>query len=135
MRFLLRRKGRDIVLPEHSITVGSGSVCDIVLDDPRISAEHARLVATIHGVRVTDLDSRNGVVVNGVRVTRATSLVVGDLLAFGDVVFEVAAEEEQGGDSHDGDRPTLMDVVSPFAHGAVEHSQDIEEGLLGFGPG
>jgi hypothetical protein len=122
----LRREGRDLVLPEHSITVGRSSVCDIELDDPRISAEHARLVATTEGVTVSDLDSRNGVFVNGVRVTGVTSLVAGDLVAFGEVVFEVVANEVQDADAHDSDRPTLMDVVSPFAHEPVGHSQDIE---------
>jgi hypothetical protein len=41
-------------------------------------------------------------------------------------VFEVVAEEVQDGDSHDSDRPTLMDVVSPFAHEPVERPEDIE---------
>jgi hypothetical protein len=126
MRFLLRREGRDVMLPKGPITVGRSSVCDVVIDDPRVSAEHARLVATTDGVTVTDLDSLNGVFVNGVRVTGEMSLVAGDLAAFGEVVFEVVAKEVQDADLHESDRPTLMDVVSPFAEDPVERSQDIE---------
>jgi pSer/pThr/pTyr-binding forkhead associated (FHA) protein len=77
VRFLLRRADRDIVLPELSITVGRSSACDVVLDDPRISAEHARLVAGASGVTVTDLGSRNGVFVNGARIKQQASLTAG----------------------------------------------------------
>jgi pSer/pThr/pTyr-binding forkhead associated (FHA) protein len=126
VRFLLRRAGREVVLPEHSITVGRSSVCDIVLDGPRLSAEHARLLAGADGVTITDLGSRNGVLVNGVQIEREASLRAGDLLAFGDIVFEVVAQPVEDGDSPDSDRPTLVDVASPVAHEPAEPPRDSE---------
>jgi DNA-binding NtrC family response regulator len=53
--------------------VGRGGHCHIVLDDPRVSTSHCELVATDHGVLLTDLDSRNGTFVNQVRLERNSS--------------------------------------------------------------
>jgi DNA-binding NtrC family response regulator len=50
------------------IIVGRNSACKLVLDDGKVSAVHAELVATEQGVRVRDLGSRNGTFVGGVRV-------------------------------------------------------------------
>ncbi|MDI1481323.1 sigma 54-interacting transcriptional regulator [Polyangium sp. y55x31] len=50
------------------VIVGRNAQCSIVLDDAKISAVHAELVATEQGVRVRDLGSRNGTFAGGVRV-------------------------------------------------------------------
>jgi DNA-binding NtrC family response regulator len=50
------------------IVVGRNAACRLVLDDAKVSAVHAELVATDKGVRLRDLGSRNGTFVGGVRV-------------------------------------------------------------------
>ncbi|AUX45273.1 ATPase AAA [Sorangium cellulosum] len=50
------------------LIVGRNAACQLVLDDAKVSAVHAEFVATEQGVRVRDLDSRNGTFVGGVRV-------------------------------------------------------------------
>src|ERR1700744_775063 len=50
------------------IIVGRNAACALVLDDGKVSAVHAELVATEQGVRVRDKGSRNGTFVGGVRV-------------------------------------------------------------------
>src|SRR5215468_5074336 len=50
------------------IIVGRNAACTLVLDDGKVSAVHAELVATEQGVRVRDKGSRNGTFVGGVRV-------------------------------------------------------------------
>lgn len=50
------------------IVVGRNAACRLVLEDAKVSAVHAELVATDRGVRVRDLGSRNGTFVGGVRV-------------------------------------------------------------------
>ncbi len=50
------------------VVVGRNAACKLVLDDGKVSAVHAELVATEQGVRVRDLGSRNGTFVGGVRV-------------------------------------------------------------------
>lgn len=54
-------------------TIGRGSEADLRINDPGISRQHARIVVTDSDddveVRIEDLGSTNGVVVNGQRVT------------------------------------------------------------------
>jgi DNA-binding NtrC family response regulator len=50
------------------VIVGRNAACKVVLDDAKVSAVHAELVATEQGVRVRDLGSRNGTFIGGVRV-------------------------------------------------------------------
>jgi transcriptional regulator with AAA-type ATPase domain len=64
-RVLTLRDGQSVVL-------GSASTAALVVDDPAVSATHCRLIATAQGLRVEDLQSRNGLYVGAVRVGAAT---------------------------------------------------------------
>jgi DNA-binding NtrC family response regulator len=71
------------------IIVGRNAACKLVLDDGKVSAVHAELVATEQGVKVRDLGSRNGTFVGGVRVgeiylATASKLRIGET----EIVFE-----------------------------------------------
>jgi hypothetical protein len=68
------RDGDDHPLPIRTsgITlIGRDQQCDIVLSDGSVSAFHCAITRTKSGLRVTDLCSRNGVHVDGVRVGSA----------------------------------------------------------------
>ena len=74
--------------PEPCV-VGRNAGCDIVLDDKQVSKMHMELIATDVGVRVRDLGSRNGTLLDGAhRVTEvylaepATLLCGGTTLSF-----------------------------------------------------
>ncbi|MGI5131402.1 protein kinase domain-containing protein [Pseudonocardia sp. CA-107938] len=54
-----------------SLTIGRAADCDIVLTDPLVSRQHARLTRDGDRWQLTDLRSWNGTFVNGQRVTRA----------------------------------------------------------------
>lgn len=73
------------------VRVGRGRSNELVLHDPSVSREHAELVPTSdgRGWRVRDLDSTNGVAVNGAKV-REQALELGDTITFGscDVRFD-----------------------------------------------
>jgi pSer/pThr/pTyr-binding forkhead associated (FHA) protein len=78
---------------ESSLTVGSLSVGradenDIVLTDSSVSRRHARFDFDQGVLSVTDLESRNGISVNGEPV-RSARLVDGDKVAIGSVTFRV----------------------------------------------
>lgn len=65
------------------IVAGRNAACQLVIDDPKVSAVHLEFVATSQGVRVRDLGSRNGTFVGGVRVgsiylTAPSKIRVGD---------------------------------------------------------
>ncbi len=83
----------------HAVTIGRSRGCDLVIDHPSVSRQHAEITASPLAIR--DLDSRNGTRLRGQRVTAATAtpLEVGDALQLGDVVVLVqrmAAPRGQG---------------------------------------
>lgn len=73
---------RQFSLLAQETTIGRASTNDVVLDSMLVSRRHA--VVTIDGpfVTITDLGSRNGVFVNGVRV-KSQALVGGDEVLIG----------------------------------------------------
>lgn len=62
--------------------IGRGSDCDITVDDTGVSRHHLELRVTPAGVIATDLNSTNGMFVEGHRVKAAT-LVDGNTLTIG----------------------------------------------------
>lgn len=55
----------------RSVVIGAHVACDLVIDDPTISARHVSLTAAASGLVVEDLRSKNGVYLSGARVQRA----------------------------------------------------------------
>jgi DNA-binding NtrC family response regulator len=68
--------------------VGSGSRCNLVLDDPTVSRTHVQLRLVPEGVEVQDLGSRNGTMYLGQRITRAT-LAPGTRIQLGKVTLGI----------------------------------------------
>lgn len=68
------------------LTVGRSRTCDVVIDDPLVSRQHATI--TLGNVPVLqDLGSFNGTFVNGHRLTGSTPLQPGDEVIFGNQTF------------------------------------------------
>ena len=111
----------DFDLSASLVTIGRASTNDIVIDNTWISSHHAKFelsggavtvisLGSLHGVPLkefkrvggayvlTDLDSHNGVTVNGKRI-QSTRLQSGDILAFGqlEAVFEDSPESRDAG--------------------------------------
>jgi len=72
------RTQRELMIRER-MTVGRDPGCDVSDGDPRLSRKHAEFLATAEGLVIRDLDSRNGIRVNGRRVQEAT-LTPGDMV-------------------------------------------------------
>src|SRR4051794_17430500 len=83
MRFRLRYLQHDLELNEGTFAVGRNASCQLSLDDPLVSRRHAIFEVGPAGVTVEDLNSRNGVIVNGHRVDGKISLSVGDRILIG----------------------------------------------------
>jgi FHA domain-containing protein/GAF domain-containing protein len=64
------------------VTIGRSPDCQVVLKDFGISRTHAKIVVTEDGLRIVDLDSKNGTQVNGVPVMVAP-LKDGDRILLG----------------------------------------------------
>ena len=72
MKYRLRFLLQEIDLPHGSTFLGRDSACEVTLDDPLVSRRHARIDVDDTSVQITDLESRNGVRINGVRTSSAT---------------------------------------------------------------
>jgi predicted ATPase len=73
---------RILPLNRMPLTIGRENNTDIVLDDPRVSRQHARLTYHQQQIWLTDLRSSNGTFVNGTPI-QEHALQPGDLLSFG----------------------------------------------------
>lgn len=72
---------------DRAITIGRSPKSRIVLADPSVSADHAELRLEDGGVRINDVKSKNGTIVNGVRLPEGAQpwLQPMDRLSFGRV--------------------------------------------------
>lgn len=62
--------GQRFLLAKDRVQIGrDADECDIVIDDSGVSRVHARVERTNDGHRIVDLGSKNGIHVDGVRVT------------------------------------------------------------------
>ena len=83
MRFRLRYLQHDLELSEGQFAVGRNATCQLSLDDPLVSRRHALLTVSEELVVIEDLQSRNGVLVNGRRIQGRVVLQVGDRILIG----------------------------------------------------
>ncbi len=67
--------------------LGRAGDCDIVIDDPYVSASHAEIVRIGARYAVRDLGSANGTYVNGTEVRRQRVLRPGDRVTLGDTIL------------------------------------------------
>jgi hypothetical protein len=79
LRFLLQ----EFDLPRGATILGRSSDCHVTIEDPLVSRHHARIVLEGDRAVVYDLNSRNGVKVNGASVKDPVELKDGDRLRIG----------------------------------------------------
>jgi hypothetical protein len=95
MRIGLRHSADKRFFPlvgEQSV-VGSSHGCNIVLDDPGVDPEHARIRITNLGIEIDDLGTSGGTIVNGYRIGRHF-LSRDDELKFGTAVLRLELDRE-----------------------------------------
>lgn len=98
-RFRLRFLLQEIDLPQGDTLIGRSANCQVTLDDPLVSREHARIRIQGAHALVLDLGSRNGVQLAGQPISGSAPLANGDRLRIGtqELVFlELPATAEPG---------------------------------------
>lgn len=91
-------EGHTTIVPlvKEEITIGRKEGNTIRLTERNVSRHHARLIKSNGTVFIEDLDSYNGVKVNGDKITARTNVREGDLIEIGDYHFALQWVEEQG---------------------------------------
>jgi pSer/pThr/pTyr-binding forkhead associated (FHA) protein len=79
--------GRTIPLTQPEITIGRLPECEIVVDDPGASRQHARIRRTDAGFVLVDLGSTNGTLLNDAPIQEQV-LENGDRITIGQTVLE-----------------------------------------------
>jgi pSer/pThr/pTyr-binding forkhead associated (FHA) protein len=103
------RAGERVEVKAGRVSLGRFK-CDIDLNQPNVSRQHAYLKRANKRIFIVDNRSGNGTFVNGKRITRV-ELHAGDEVRIGDHVFHV----EVGATSPQADeRPTRLDTLSRF---------------------
>ena len=92
------RSEREILLVGN-ITIGRDPACHVSEPDPLLSRRHAEIIANVHGVSVRDLNSRNGILVNGEK-TREQVLLPGDVVQLGHLQLRYVEENARTADGH-----------------------------------
>jgi Protein of unknown function (DUF3662)/FHA domain len=79
--------GRSVPLTQPEVTIGRLPECDVVVEDPGASRQHARVRRTDGGFVLVDLGSTNGTLVNDVAIQEHV-LENGDRITIGETILE-----------------------------------------------
>ena len=83
------KEGLEVPLPDEFLTIGRSSESGLVVRDDYTSTNHARLIKSEKGWILEDLDSTNGTLLNGNRVTEPTQVPLGAPITIGTTTFEL----------------------------------------------
>jgi pSer/pThr/pTyr-binding forkhead associated (FHA) protein len=81
-------KGKQVDVPEGTLTVGRAEDRDLIIASTRVSRQHCDIVNDENGLTVRDNDSGNGTLVNGQKV-KEQQLQPGDQVTIGPLTFLV----------------------------------------------
>jgi len=82
-RFRLRFQLQEIDLPQGDTVIGRSATCQLTLEDPLVSREHARIRIVGERATIEDLGSRNGVQVGGAALRQVHVLSDGERVRIG----------------------------------------------------
>jgi pSer/pThr/pTyr-binding forkhead associated (FHA) protein len=86
--------GKRIPVPEGGLGIGRSPENTVVIHDEGVSRYHGRLLFDNGSLWLQDAGSRNGVFVNGARVTGHKALKVGDSITIAQHTFELRWPDE-----------------------------------------
>ncbi|MCW8929952.1 MAG: diguanylate cyclase [Gammaproteobacteria bacterium] len=81
-----------INLPHETIYIGREKKCQIELNDPSVSRQHAQIDFNQKGFTILDLDSCNSTFINDIKI-KQHRLASGDLIRIGHTIFKFLSNE------------------------------------------
>lgn len=118
-RWWLEYRGHRYEIRAVPVVIGRSATCQVVLDDALVSRRHAHVVLDVGDAQVVDLDSVNGVYLNGKRIKERRSLTAGDRVTIGQQDMLV----------HCVKRPSLSAAATQRFSAETLHGQDSPFGV------
>jgi len=106
--------GHTFMLDQDFITLGRDPSNDIVVSDPQISRQHARIRRQGNVVMIEDAGSTNGTFVNGMRLISPHTLIDGDVISLGDAVTLTYHGADVASTAPLAGRPTVSPVAPTY---------------------
>jgi len=118
-------------LDRKSVTLGRGSINDIVLDCASVSVKHAEMRRVEGGYELRDVGSTNGISIHGEK-REVIALHDGDTVKLGDVAFDFTLSDEEkerlSGERMLEESPIIKEPVEQPAAEADEGNEEDEDG-------
>jgi pSer/pThr/pTyr-binding forkhead associated (FHA) protein len=105
---------------EDKINIGRGTDSTILIDDKKISRNHATIAIKDGKLHMEDLNSSNGTFHNGKKVTGVVNIINGDSISFEKYVFTVKIEikedevEEKPADIEEDDHTSIVEMSDEY---------------------
>ncbi|MBD3226313.1 MAG: FHA domain-containing protein [Caldithrix sp.] len=80
-------------LEKPKSTIGRGIENDIVVDDKQVSKIHAAIYLDNNSIQLEDLNSSNGVYVNGKKISSRFKIFDGNLIRLGTTILKLETED------------------------------------------
>ncbi len=120
--YLYSRGGAKTPIKHWENSIGRSNSSDIVINLPYVSKNHAVLTFRDDTWFITDLNSKNGVKVNGKKIEKTASLIPGDVISLGGKEMVLFPGEKEAG------RMPQLDIISSF----ISSSKQVKTGVTFF---
>lgn len=107
-----KKQVRTFALTAGSIVIGRSEQCDLRLDDPDVSRQHATVQEENGRFTIADAGSRNGVLLNGKRIDAETEIQEGDDIVLGPFSLEFRLDEPAAGAGSNDAEPATRFISS-----------------------
>lgn len=87
--------GDETEIKSYETSIGRSKMCDVRLGYATVSRFHAVLAYRNGGFFVFDTNSKMGVYVNGVKISKPTQVFNGDNIAFGNILMKLVCQEDE----------------------------------------
>jgi pSer/pThr/pTyr-binding forkhead associated (FHA) protein len=116
-------EGKTTVVPliRDELTIGRKEGNTIRLTERNVSRRHARLIRQNGSITIEDLNSYNGIRVNGSRISGRCAIREADRVQIGDYLIEVKSEAQDKVDTLN-ERTVPLERIDPHAHTPVPES-------------
>jgi pSer/pThr/pTyr-binding forkhead associated (FHA) protein len=125
--------GKQIVVPfsKDIITIGRKEGNTIRLTERNVSRRHARLVRQNGSIAIEDLDSYNGIRVNGTRIQGRAAIKETDRVQIGDYLIEIKAESADKDGGGKAATPARAEAATPEPVGAADTTTQLTNKIPG----